>query len=274
EEHVRLDDRAVVQGDVVLDLDVVADDDARGDVDVLAEDALHADLAIGHDVREMPDLGPVADVARLIDVGGLVNEVRLIPGAVTPRVERQRLRYRGRTGKAIQYRRTGFPSCPVRPGSLGSLSYGPNSTSHASAQRMTFTHRQTRQSNGRLPSRTARHSRPTAAASRAGTRRNRSGLSTPAIHGPSSRSQRFSGVAKPTLSRRSRIASGTIPRMASRKTCLVTPSAEIRYSSGRLRKCSARAGVKNGTRLSIDQAIEFRSSYRKSIGRLDSVSVR
>ena len=46
-------------------------------------------------------------------------------------------------------------------------------------------------------------------------------------------SQARSGVPKPILSRRSSTASGTIPRMARRKTALVVPQGAIKYSSGK-----------------------------------------
>ena len=41
-------------------------------------------------------------------------------------------------------------------------------------------------------------------------------------------SQACSGVANPILSRRSRTSSGTMPRIAARNTCLVSPLEEIR----------------------------------------------
>src|SRR5262245_49071308 len=51
-----------------------------------------------------------------------------------------------------------------------------------------------------------------------------------------------------------------MPRMACRNTALLVPSAAIRYSSGRENTKVTRAGVKNGVRLSIVNAIELPDS--------------
>src|SRR4029079_18674313 len=71
-----LDDHAGVHGDVVLDLDVVADDGAAIDVDVLTDDASLADACVLHDVREVPDLRARADGGPVVDEGRLVHDVR------------------------------------------------------------------------------------------------------------------------------------------------------------------------------------------------------
>jgi hypothetical protein len=59
-EYVVLQDAAGINGDIILDLDVVTDGYIWGDYDVLTDIAVVADPAILHDVREMPDLSPRA----------------------------------------------------------------------------------------------------------------------------------------------------------------------------------------------------------------------
>src|SRR5262245_49384115 len=72
--HVVFQDHAGVDGDVVLNLDVVADDHIRRDHDVLSDVAPRADRGAGHHVGEVPDLRALADAAPLIDIRRLVGE--------------------------------------------------------------------------------------------------------------------------------------------------------------------------------------------------------
>ena len=78
-----------------------------------------------------------------------------------------------------------------------------------------------------------------------------------------STSQVSSGVVNPILSFRSKISSGTMPRIAWRNMCFVIPSSEMRYCSGRDNKNSTKGMVRKGTRLSIEKAIELRSACLK-----------
>jgi hypothetical protein len=55
-----------VQGDVVLNFDVVANAYSAGDVYVLPQNAHTSDPAFSHYMRKMPDLGAVADFAWLV----------------------------------------------------------------------------------------------------------------------------------------------------------------------------------------------------------------
>ncbi len=80
------------------------------------------------------------------------------------------------------------------------------------------------------------------------------------IQGCSWPSQEASGVAKPILSLRFRISSGTTPCIARRKTAFEMPFRLMRQSSGSENTNWTRAGVRNGTRLSIEKAMELRSS--------------
>src|SRR2546430_611294 len=64
-----------IDGDVVLNLDVVADPGSRHDDDVLAEIAPFADHRARHHVGEVPDLGAVPGHRSVIDVAGFVREV-------------------------------------------------------------------------------------------------------------------------------------------------------------------------------------------------------
>ncbi len=68
QENIVFDDRAGVDGDVVLDLDVVADDHAVGNVHVLSKDTTLADLRALLDVAEVPDFGARADDGAVVDV--------------------------------------------------------------------------------------------------------------------------------------------------------------------------------------------------------------
>ena len=76
------------------------------------------------------------------------------------------------------------------------------------------------------------------------------------------------GVANATLSRRFRILSGTMPDIAKRKADFVTPSSLTKQGSGSDKQNSTILGVRNGTRLSTELAIECRSPVRKRRGRL------
>jgi hypothetical protein len=69
EENVVLDDGPRVDGDIVLNLDVVANHNAARDTDVLAQDTSLADLGSLHDVAKMPYLGTRPDFAGLVDIG-------------------------------------------------------------------------------------------------------------------------------------------------------------------------------------------------------------
>lgn len=74
QETVVFDDDAGVDGDIVLDLDVVTEDDTRGDDHILAEAAVFANLCAGHDVGEMPDLRAPANLGAFIDIAGRVDK--------------------------------------------------------------------------------------------------------------------------------------------------------------------------------------------------------
>src|SRR6266536_3422329 len=70
---------ALVDGHVVLDLDVVADPGPRHHDDVLAEVTPLADHGARHHMREVPDLGAVPDHRPVIDVAGFVREIVYTP---------------------------------------------------------------------------------------------------------------------------------------------------------------------------------------------------
>src|SRR5712664_2668701 len=70
---------ALVNRDVVLDLDVVADFRPGHHDDVLAEVAALAVHGAGHDVRKVPDLGAAADYRSVVDIAGLVCEIAYGP---------------------------------------------------------------------------------------------------------------------------------------------------------------------------------------------------
>src|SRR5215472_2990014 len=74
-EYVVFQFHARIQGDVILNLYVIADAHSGGNVDVLTKIASAPNLAIRHDVRKMPDLRAFADFARLIHDGGGVNVI-------------------------------------------------------------------------------------------------------------------------------------------------------------------------------------------------------
>src|ERR1017187_5288155 len=75
EEDVVLDDGAGVEGNVVLDLDVVADLDMARHQDVLPKVAAGADFGVRHDVAKVPDLRAFADFTGDVNVGGWVDVV-------------------------------------------------------------------------------------------------------------------------------------------------------------------------------------------------------
>src|SRR5262245_11303798 len=110
--------------------------------------------------------------------------------------------------------------------------FHPNAMLKRSAQRIRFTQRQMRKSKRARPASTACQSRCTAAIFSTPIDRARSLVSVSSTHGRNDFSQRASGVAKPILSRRSRMMSGTMPRIALRKTFLVVPLLPRMYSSG------------------------------------------
>jgi hypothetical protein len=76
-ENIILELDAGIEGDVVLNFDIVADYDAARHVHVLAQNALPPDVCILHDMAEMPDLGPGPDGAGLVDVGARMYVVIL-----------------------------------------------------------------------------------------------------------------------------------------------------------------------------------------------------
>jgi hypothetical protein len=69
QENVVLDGGACVDGDVVLNFDVVADEDAVGDHGVLAKGAVGADFGTAADVGEVPDAGISANDSAGVDDG-------------------------------------------------------------------------------------------------------------------------------------------------------------------------------------------------------------
>src|ERR1700693_3550194 len=64
-----------INGDVILDLHVVANFDAWADDNVLTKIAFLAQLRAAHDVREMPDLRTIANLAACVDDGGRVYPI-------------------------------------------------------------------------------------------------------------------------------------------------------------------------------------------------------
>src|SRR6185437_10552529 len=75
EEYVVFNDRAGVDGDVVLNFDVVADYRSAVNVDVLSDDALFSDARAFHDVSKVPDLAARADFRAIVGECGVVHEV-------------------------------------------------------------------------------------------------------------------------------------------------------------------------------------------------------
>ena len=75
EKNVILDDRSTIHGDIVLNLDVVANGHIGRNHHVLTQIAAIADDSTGHDVGEMPDASALADTCPLVNVAGLVNKV-------------------------------------------------------------------------------------------------------------------------------------------------------------------------------------------------------
>jgi len=73
-EDIVLEYDTVVDGDVVLNLDSIADPHAACHEDVLSELAVPAYDGAAHDVTEMPDLGVVADDGSIIDDRAIVDE--------------------------------------------------------------------------------------------------------------------------------------------------------------------------------------------------------
>ena len=71
--------------------------------------------------------------------------------------------------------------------------------------------------------------------------------------------QRISGVVNPTFQRRRRIFSGSVPLSAARRIQRLQPWRTI-ASSGRLRMWSTNSWSRYGTRLSMLNAMELRSS--------------
>src|SRR5450759_1075047 len=71
--------------------------------------------------------------------------------------------------------------------------------------------------------------------------------------------QRISGVVKPTFQRRKRIFSGSVPLSAARRIQRLQPSRTM-ASAGRLRMLSTNSWSRYGTRLSMLNAMELRSS--------------
>lgn len=74
-EDVILEGHALVDRNVVLDLDEVPDDDVVGDIDVLAQHAAPADPGAALDMAEVPDLRPLADPDVLVDERAFVDEI-------------------------------------------------------------------------------------------------------------------------------------------------------------------------------------------------------
>ena len=72
-EDIVLNGRAGVDGDVVLNLDVVSHGDGRGDHGVLAEAAISANYRTTANMREVPDGGSLADDGTIVDDCGWVD---------------------------------------------------------------------------------------------------------------------------------------------------------------------------------------------------------
>jgi hypothetical protein len=73
EENVILAYQALVEGDIVLDLDAGADDDVGGDEDILADGAVVANDAVAHDMGEVPNGSVVANNGSGINNGGRMD---------------------------------------------------------------------------------------------------------------------------------------------------------------------------------------------------------
>lgn len=74
EKNVVFANHACVDGDVVLNLYIVAENDIIGDKDVLSKDAIFANFSFGHHMAEVPDFGSFADFASFVNDGGRVGE--------------------------------------------------------------------------------------------------------------------------------------------------------------------------------------------------------
>jgi hypothetical protein len=74
-EHIVFERYTFIDGDVVLNLDVITDANARPDDDVLSDAALPTDMDLWQHVAEVPDERPRAYLVAGIDVGGLMNKV-------------------------------------------------------------------------------------------------------------------------------------------------------------------------------------------------------
>ena len=68
--HVVFHLDSLVEGNVVLYFDVVANDDSSADKTVLPEGAASADAAAAHDMAKVPDLGALPNDAGLVDDAG------------------------------------------------------------------------------------------------------------------------------------------------------------------------------------------------------------
>lgn len=75
EENVVTASNAGIDGDVVLNLHVVAKRDAAGYEDILTEIAAFTENTIGHDMAEMPNVSTFTNLAAFVDNCRFVSEI-------------------------------------------------------------------------------------------------------------------------------------------------------------------------------------------------------
>jgi hypothetical protein len=76
EENIVFANDPFVEGDVVLNLNVVADDHAVGDEYVLPQTTVFSYARTGHNVAEVPDFGVAPDLGAFVNEGRGMGEIR------------------------------------------------------------------------------------------------------------------------------------------------------------------------------------------------------
>ncbi|KAI9549230.1 hypothetical protein GHT06_007325 [Daphnia sinensis] len=132
-------------------------------------------------------------------------------------------------------------------------------------QRLKLINRQACQENGTRPSMMASNSSSIADLSNHG--KGSDSCNHLRARGAKCTNQSCSGVAKPILSRRSKIGIGHDAPHGGLENALGLTLLRIRYDSGKLKRNCAKSVVKNGTRLSTEKRIELRSAWRNKPGK-------
>jgi len=70
--------KAFINGDVILDLDVIANYHVGADVDVLAQDAFGAQFGAGLNMGKVPDFSPITNTDTVVDKGGGVDKIGFV----------------------------------------------------------------------------------------------------------------------------------------------------------------------------------------------------